>query len=200
MKKKLLIVIAVVLVAVVAAVGLTACVDLAGMGPDEIKEYGTLVIATNAEFEPFEYLDDNGNPTGIDMDIAAALAEELGLKLKVNDMAFDSVVASVASGTCDIAMAGLTVTEERKKSVDFTQTYFSSSQVVIAKTGDPILDIVVNDLEDEDEVAAKVAEVEAALNGKRVGVQNGTTGDVKVASLIEGAGAVPVAGTDAASN
>lgn len=148
-----------------------ACFALVACDPTE-----ELVVATNCEFEPFEYLDDNGNPTGIDMDIAAALAEELGLKLKVNDMAFDSVVASVASGTCDIAMAGLTVTEERKKSVDFTQTYFSSSQVVIAKTGDPILDIVVNDLEDEDEVAAQVAEVEAALNGKRVGVQNGTTG------------------------
>ena len=165
-----------VIIAVLALVCLVgACFALVACDPKE-DEGGKLVVATNCEFEPFEYLDDNGNPTGIDMDIAAALAKELGLTLEINDMPFESVVASVASGTCNIGIAGLTVNAERLESVDFTQTYFSSSQVVIAKSGDSILDIVVEDLEDEDEVAAKVALIESALNGKRIGVQNGTTG------------------------
>lgn len=164
-----------VIIAVLALVCLVgACFALVACDPKD--EGGKLVVATNCEFEPFEYLDDNGNPTGIDMDIAAALAKELGLTLEINDMPFESVVASVASGTCNIGIAGLTVNAERLESVDFTQTYFSSSQVVIAKSGDSILDIVVEDLEDEDEVAAKVALIESALNGKRIGVQNGTTG------------------------
>ena len=165
-----------VIIAVLALVCLVgACFALVACDPEK-DEGGKLVVATNCEFEPFEYLDDNGNPTGIDMDIAAALAKELGLTLEINDMPFESVVASVASGTCNIGIAGLTVNAERLESVDFTQTYFSSSQVVIAKSGDSILDIVVEDLEDEDEVAAKVALIESALNGKRIGVQNGTTG------------------------
>lgn len=165
-----------VIIAVLALVCLVgACFALVACDPDK-EEGGKLVVATNCEFEPFEYLDDNGNPTGIDMDIAAALAKELGLTLEINDMPFESVVASVASGTCNIGIAGLTVNAERLESVDFTQTYFSSSQVVIAKSGDSILDIVVEDFEDEDEVAAKVALIESALNGKRIGVQNGTTG------------------------
>ena len=165
-----------VIIAALALVCLVgACFALVACDPEK-DEGGKLVVATNCEFEPFEYLDDNGNPTGIDMDIAAALAKELGLTLEINDMPFESVVASVASGTCNIGIAGLTVNAERLESVDFTQTYFSSSQVVIAKSGDSILDIVVEDLEDEDEVASKVALIESALNGKRIGVQNGTTG------------------------
>lgn len=165
-----------VIIAVLALVCLVgACFALVACDPKK-DEGGKLVVATNCEFEPFEYLDDNGNPTGIDMDIAAALAKELGLTLEINDMPFESVVASVASGTCNIGIAGLTVNAERLESVDFTQTYFSSSQVVIAKSGDSILDVVVEDLEDEDEVASKVALIESALNGKRIGVQNGTTG------------------------
>lgn len=151
-----------------------ACFAFTACNNDGAKD--TLIVATNCEFEPFEYLDDNGNPVGIDMDIAAAIANELGLKLQIKDMAFDSVVGSVASGACDIAIAGLTVTEERKQSVNFTQTYFSSSQVVIAKNGDAILDVTVSDPENEDEVAAAIAQIESMLNGKRVGVQNGTTG------------------------
>ncbi len=138
-------------------------------------EDGVLNVATNCYFEPFEYLDESGNPTGIDMDIAAALAKELGLTCKIKDMAFDSVVGSVASGQQDIAMAGLTVTNERKQSVDFTQTYFSSSQVVIAKNGSAILDVVAAS-DSEEDINSAIASIEAALKGKRIGVQNGTTG------------------------
>ncbi|MGN0795831.1 MAG: transporter substrate-binding domain-containing protein [Christensenellales bacterium] len=138
-------------------------------------EDGALNVATNCEFDPFEYLDESGNPTGIDMDIAQAIAKELGVTCKITDMAFDSVVGSVASGAQDVAMAGLTVTNERKQSVDFTQTYFSSSQVVIAKNGSTILDIVAASDSDED-LATAIAAIEKELAGKKIGVQNGTTG------------------------
>lgn len=138
-------------------------------------EDGALNVATNCEFDPFEYLDESGNPTGIDMDIAQAIAKELGVTCKITDMAFDSVVGSVASGAQDVAMAGLTVTNERKQSVDFTQTYFSSSQVVIAKNGSAILDIVAASDSDED-LATAIAAIEKELAGKKIGVQNGTTG------------------------
>lgn len=161
MKKAFKILTAILCVAVIAG----ACFALVACNDDKTGlEDGVLNVATNCEFDPFEYLGDDGKPTGIDMDIMKAIADELGVELQINDMAFESVVGSVGSGTNDIAAAGLTVDEERKQSVDFTQTYFSSSQVVIAKTGDAILSLT------------EVADVEAMLEGKTIGVQNGTTG------------------------
>ena len=160
MKKTIKVLTAIMCVAVIVG----ACFALVACNTDKTGlEDGTLNVATNCEFDPFEYLE-NGNPTGIDMEIMAAIAAELGVKLDINDMAFESVVGAVGSGAQDIAAAGLTITEERLASVDFTQTYFSASQVVIAKTGDPILSL--NSIE----------EIEAALAGKTIGVQNGTTG------------------------
>lgn len=127
-----------------------------------VKE-GTLTVATNAEFAPFEYLD-NGKPAGIDMDIAKEIADKMGLNLAIEDMAFDSVVIAVSGKKADIAMAGLTITEDRKKSVLFSNTYYTSEQVVIAKKGDPIL---------SKETAEEVREL---LKNKKLGAQNGTTG------------------------
>ncbi|MEE0841390.1 MAG: ABC transporter substrate-binding protein [Christensenellales bacterium] len=168
----------ILVIALVVATLAGVCVAFAAC--DNNDNNGQLIVATNCEFEPFEYLDDNGNPTGIDIDIAYALGEKLGLEVVIRDMAFDSVVASASSGVCDIAMAGLTVTGERLEAVNFTQTYFSSSQVVIAPAGDPILDITyeqgANDDETEANRLAAVAQIEEMLNGKRVGTQNGTTG------------------------
>ncbi|MCM1306088.1 MAG: transporter substrate-binding domain-containing protein [Bacteroides sp.] len=150
----------------VAVIGV-ACFALAACNNDNKTglEDGKLNVATNCFFEPFEYLDpDNDVFVGIDIDIMAAIAEELGVEVEYNHMTFSSVVAAVGAGTHDIAAAGLTITETRKETVDFTQTYFSSSQVVIAKTGDPILALTEAD------------DVEAALAGKNIGVQAGTTG------------------------
>ena len=99
--------------------------------PEEPKNpKGTLVMATNAEFEPYEYHGKDGI-CGIDIDIAKTLAHRLGYALEVQDMAFDSVVPSVQTGKADFGMAGLTVTEERKANVDFTDTYGGSKQVII---------------------------------------------------------------------
>ena len=115
-----------------------------------------LVVATNAEFEPFEYK--KGDTFyGIDMEIAKALADSLGKELVIKDMKFEAVVTSVQQQKCDIAMAGLTVNETRAKQVDFTDSYYSASQKVVVK-----------------------GDVEKILNGLdssvKIGGQNGTTG------------------------
>ncbi len=119
---------------------------------------GKLVMATNAEFPPYEY-HDNDKIVGIDAEIAAALAKELGCELEIEDIAFDSVIPEVTSGKADFGMAGMTVTEERKQSVNFTDTYASAKQAVIVKEDSDISDI-------------------DGLTGKIIGVQTGTTGDI----------------------
>ena len=99
---------------------------------EEAAAGGTILMATNAEFEPWEFHDGDAI-VGIDPEIAGAIAEKLGMELKVEDMAFDAIIPSVASGKCDFAMAGMTVNPERAASVDFTDTYASSSLVILVK-------------------------------------------------------------------
>lgn len=121
-------------------------------------EGGVLVMATNAEFPPYEF-HEGDKIVGIDADIAAAVAEEMGMELKIEDMAFDSIIPAVTSGKADFGAAGMTVTEERKASVDFSDTYAEAAQVIIVKEG--------SDIATPDD-----------LVGKKVGVQLGTTGDI----------------------
>ena len=118
---------------------------------------GTLVMATNAEFPPYEYYED-GDIVGIDVEIAKAIAAKLGMELQIEDMAFDAIIPAVTSGKADFGAAGMTVTEERQRSVEFTDTYANSNQVAIMK-------------EDSDITGSD------ALAGKIIGVQLGTTGD-----------------------
>lgn len=118
----------------------------------------TLVMATNAEFPPYEFYEGD-KVVGIDADIAAAVAEEMGMELKIEDMAFDSIIAAVTSGKADIGAAGMTVTEDRLENVDFTDTYAKATQVII----------VTND--------SAIAGPDD-LTGKKIGVQLGTTGDI----------------------
>lgn len=130
-----------------------------------------LVVATNAAFAPFEYK--LGNKfAGIDMEIAYEIATLLGKELVIDDMDFEAVVTSVGNGTCDIAMAGLTVNEKRKESVDFTQKYYDASQMIIVKADDTTFDNC--------KTAADVEAVLKAMSGKKVGFQNGTTGEFYV--------------------
>ena len=89
-------------------------------------------MATNAEFPPYEY-HEGDEVVGIDVDIASAIAEELGMELKVEDMAFDSIIPAVTSGKADIGAAGMTVTPDREESVAFTDTYAHATQVIIVK-------------------------------------------------------------------
>ena len=93
---------------------------------------GTLVMATNAYFQPYEYYDGD-NIVGIDVDIAQAICDKLGYDLKVEDMEFDAIVNAVKSGKADFGAAGMTVTEDRKKSVDFTDPYTTAEQVIIVQ-------------------------------------------------------------------
>lgn len=119
---------------------------------------GKLIMATNAEFPPYEF-HDNGQIVGIDAEIAAAIAEKLGMELQIEDMAFDSIIPAVQSGKADIGAAGLTVNEDRLKNIDFTDTYAEAAQVIIVK---------------EDSQIASPDD----LTGKKIGVQLGTTGDI----------------------
>ena len=133
---------------------------------DESKDQ--LVVATNAAFEPFEYKDGE-NYLGIDMEIAALLAESLGKELVIQHMDFDAVCLSVGQHKCDIAMAGLTVRADREEYVTFSDSYYKASQRIIVKGDDAEFD-----------ECKTAADVEAILNEKgdtiKIGVQNGTTG------------------------
>ncbi len=126
-----------------------------------------LIVATNAAFEPFEYTEGDSY-YGIDMEIAALLAEELGLELVIQNMDFDAVCLSVSQGTCDIAMAGLTVNEEREEYVTFSTSYYSASQRLIVRSDDTTFD----DCTDLASVEEKLAELSSDVN---IGVQQGTT-------------------------
>ena len=101
-------------------------------------EPGKLHMSTNAEFPPYEMLDDSGNPIGIDVEVAAAIAEKLGLELVVDNMGFDAALLAVQNGQSDIAMAGITVTEDRLAKMDFTDSYATGVQVVIVKEGSDV--------------------------------------------------------------
>lgn len=126
-----------------------------------------LVVATNAAFEPFEYTKGE-DYYGIDMELAALLAEELDQELVIQNMDFEAVCLSVGQQKCDIAMAGLTVNEERQEYVTFTDTYYQASQRVIVPAGDTSFD--------ECKDAAAVEEVLNKLSeSDKIGVQAGTT-------------------------
>ncbi len=108
--------------------------DQASYGSDESldRSNGTLVMATNAEFPPYESLDGE-DVVGIDADIAHAIADKLGMELKIDNMEFDSIIMAVTSGKADMGVAGMTVTEDRLENVDFTDSYATAKQVIIVK-------------------------------------------------------------------
>ena len=95
-------------------------------------ENGTLVMATNAYFEPYEYYKENVI-VGIDADMAQAVADILGMNLKIEDMEFASIIAAVQTGKADMGVAGMTVTEERLQNIDFTDSYTTATQVIIVR-------------------------------------------------------------------
>lgn len=102
----------------------------------EIEDYtadGKIVLGTNAEFEPFEYRDDNGDVVGFDIEIAKRIAADLGKELVIDDMAFDSLVAALQTGKVDFVAAGMSNTEDRRKNVDFSDDYYIASQVIVVK-------------------------------------------------------------------
>ena len=128
----------------------------------EDAEKPVLKMGTNAAFPPYEYYED-GVIVGIDAEIAAAIAEKLGMKLEIEHMDFGAIIAAVATGKVDFGMAGMTVTDERLQSVNFSTTYATGVQAIIVKEGSPIT--CVDDLYAEG----------AAYT---IGVQESTTGDI----------------------
>ena len=125
-------------------------------------EPGILIMATNAEFPPYEFWE-GGKIVGIDAEIAEAIAGKLGLTLRIDDMDFNAILAAVTAGRADMAMAGLTITEDRMESVDFSTSYATGVQVIIVREGSPITS--VDDLFEDD----------ANFD---IGVQDSTTGDL----------------------
>lgn len=129
---------------------------------------GDLVVATNAYFPPFEYFEGN-KFKGVDIEIASKIATKLGKTLFVKDMDFEAIIPSVASGESDIGMAGLTVNDERLKTVDFSLGYYSSYQVITVRESTTLFDECKN--------AEDVENILKAQNSKyKIGTQNGTTG------------------------
>ncbi|MBQ0110396.1 MAG: basic amino acid ABC transporter substrate-binding protein [Oscillospiraceae bacterium] len=119
----------------------------------------TLIMGTSAGFPPYEFADTDGSVTGIDADIAKAIADELGYKLEIKDMDFKALIPAVQSGSIDIVLAGMTVTEERKQNVNFSDSYATGKQVIIVNENSAI-------------------KTKDDLKGKMIGVQAGTTGDI----------------------
>ena len=129
---------------------------------------GKLIMATNAEFPPYEYKDGD-DIVGIDAEVAKLIADKLDLELEIADVDFDSIIPGVQSGKYDMGMAGMTVTDERKEKVNFSDSYATGVQVVIVKEDSDIKSI--DDLE-----------------GKKIGAQQGTTGYIYASDSVENGG------------
>lgn len=137
---------------------------------DKIKAAGKLTILTSSGFAPFEYLGENNEVVGVDMDIAKVIADEIGVELEIVDMDFDGIVMAVQSGKGNLGVAGITADDERRQSVDFSINYVDAAQVIIVRADSDIKSV-------------------ADLAGKNIGVQMGTTGDIYVTDEV-GAGQV----------
>jgi polar amino acid transport system substrate-binding protein len=154
---------------------------------DKIRQDGVIIMLTNAAFPPFEYLadelDEDGNPVviGVDADIAAEIAADLGVELQIVDMDFDSIIIAVQQGKGDFGAAGMTVRPDREEMVSFSIKYVKSSQYVLVRA---------------DDTSITAAE---HLQGKVIGVQMGTTGDFYASDEIPGATVVPYNDAVAAS-
>ena len=132
-----------------------------------------LVVATSTGFEPFEMVDQEGNYSGVDLEIAYELAKKLNKELVIQDMDFDAVVNSVQTGVCDIGMAGLSVTPDRQKVVTFSDSYYNASQVVITMEDDTTFDACKKG----EDVAAILKALDAS---NKIGCQAGTTGELYI--------------------
>ena len=131
---------------------------------------GKLTMSTNASFPPYEMVADDGSFEGIDIEVAGAIAQKLGLELQVDDMGFDAALQAAQTGKSDMVMAGVTVTEERQAVMDFSNSYANGVQVVIVKEDSPIQTL--------DDLA----------NANMIGCQMGTTGYIYCSDTVENGG------------
>lgn len=159
-----------ILLTVMMVLAMAACGNTNTPAPDNTKK--TLTMATNAEFPPYEYYADNGEITGVDVEIAKAICDKLGYELAIEDMAFDSCIAAVQTGKVQFSMAGLTVLPERQEMVDFSDSYTTAVQAVIVADGSAIT--TVDDLFGD--------------KNYTIGAQTGTTGELYATWDIEDKG------------
>lgn len=171
---------AIVLAAIMICVSFVACSSKTDDKSNNDSQQATLTVVTNAEFPPYEYKEGD-EVIGIDAEVAKAIADKLGMKLEIVDTKFDSIIPGVQSGKYDMGMAGMTVTPEREKNVAFSDSYATGIQSIIVK-------------EDSD-----IKSVDDLSSSTKIGVQLGTTGDIKakddfgadaVAEMDKGADAV----------
>ncbi|MCL2765087.1 MAG: ABC transporter substrate-binding protein [Treponema sp.] len=161
--KKIMRVAIIILTLAALLISVSACQRRAAAGSGGFTvEEGVLVMVTNAEFPPYEFWD-GGRIVGIDAEIADAIANKLGLRLRIDDIDFNAILPAVTSGRADMGMAGMTVTEERKQSVNFSTSYATGVQVIIVRDGSPITNA--------DDLSAEGANF-------NIGVQEATTGDL----------------------
>ncbi len=166
MKKKIMSVVLAATLATALFAGCGSAGSKTEAGGSNALSDGVLTVGTNAEFPPFEFVGDDGEPDGFDIALIKAIGEKMGVEVKVENMEFDSLVSSIGSKT-DVAIAGMTVTEERKQSVDFSEPYYDAMQHVLVPA-----DSTIATYDD--------------LKGKNIGCQLGTTGDF-IIEEIEGA-------------
>ncbi len=158
------------LVIVTAVVGIiTACGTQGKKNRIGTANADVLVVAISADFPPYEYVEKN-QYKGIDVEIAEAIGEKLGVEVQVKDMKFSTILGAVASGKVDVGISGISITELRKKQVDFSQAYTTTVQTIIVK---------------EDSVIREASDLFRFGKYRRVGVQTGTTGDLYCTDDIE---------------
>ncbi|MDL2206355.1 basic amino acid ABC transporter substrate-binding protein [Eubacteriales bacterium OttesenSCG-928-N13] len=147
-----------------------AMVLMLAMGSLAMAEGMTYLVGTNPEFAPFEFVGDDGEVQGIDVDIIKAIVAKVDATgiVQMESMAFDALIPALVSGKIDMTIAAMTITEERKQNVLFSEPYFDATQVIVVKEGSDI-------------------QGEADLANKKIGVQLGTTGDLYVTDGVEGA-------------
>lgn len=138
--------------------------------PYDLVEAGTLTVCSDIPYPPFEFEGDNGEYTGFDIDLLGAIAKKLDLKLSVQDVGFDALQSgtTLAAGTCDVGASAMTITDDRKKNIDFSDPYYDSLQSLLVRT-----DSGIKSIKD--------------LDGKNVGVQQGTTGETYATENAKGA-------------
>lgn len=165
-KKMMMIVLSAVMVLALAACGGGSSSDSEGGKLAAIQEKGKIVVCTDAAWAPFEYIGEGGQPTGIDIEIAQYIADQLGVELEVSNIAFDTIPTALVNGDADLALACITITDERKEQMAFTDPYTSVQQYMVV-TAD-----------------SKIASMDD-LAGKMIGTHLGTTGDFLVSDEVE---------------
>ncbi len=159
-----------------ASLLLAACGPQSGSRLDAVKQAGVIKVGTSADYPPFEYIDENGNKTGFDIDLMEEIGKRLGLKVEWVDMPFDSLIAAVQEGKIDISISAFNYSEDRDKVVDFTNAYYTSEDAFTVADG----------------FTGTIAKPEDAA-AYTVGVQTGTTQDAWITETLVDQGLMPAA-------